>query len=127
MEKINEKFVEELREKYKDTPMPLGVHNAYWTYRDGKFGWKTRAGRKLTAYGFSGFCWTKDVPDFISTLRKIGIKRFVFTNTSTAVMRNLHEFGEQGCYIGGLVTMTDEFFEAGTEGIVICLREQKGN
>lgn len=43
------------------------------------------------------FLWEKEVKDFVNTLRQAGVKSFVYTNTSTAVMDNFHAFIENGC------------------------------
>lgn len=45
----------------------------------------------------NSFLWDSDVSDFINTLRQAGVKSFVYTNTSTAVMDNFHAFIENGC------------------------------
>lgn len=41
--------------------------------------------------------WGDEVSDFVNTLREAGVKSFVYTNTSTAVMDNFHAFIENGC------------------------------
>jgi hypothetical protein len=55
----------------------------------------------------SDFLWDREVHDFIETMRNAGIKSFVFTNTSTAVMDNLHSFAEEGCTIDGLCIINE--------------------
>ena len=52
------------------------------------------------------FLWEREVTDFVETLRKAGIKTFVYTNQSTAVMENLHQFAAAGCTMEGLCTIT---------------------
>ena len=42
----------------------------------------------------------------METLRKPGIKTFVYTNQSTAVMENLHQFAAACCTMEGLCTIT---------------------
>ena len=127
MEKIDKKFLEKIRKQVKEGTVSLGASRAFWTYTDGKKEWTTHAGGNVSAYGFSGFCWEKDIRDFIATLRNIGVRKFVITNTSTALMDNLHGFADQGCYIGGLVTREPETKWMGTEqGIVVCVGEKSG-
>ena len=48
------------------------------------------------------FLWEYEIADFIETLRKAGIETFIYTNTSTAVMENIHGFEEEGCKLTGL-------------------------
>ena len=52
------------------------------------------------------FLWEKEVAGFIGTLRKAGIQTFVYTNQSTAVMENLHQFAAAGCRMESLCTIT---------------------
>lgn len=49
------------------------------------------------------------------------------TDTSTAVMDNLHGFAMEGCYIEGLVKREDKsrWSPMRKQGIVVCLRENK--
>lgn len=127
MEKINEKFLEKIKNQVKEGTVSLGASNAFWTYNDGKKEWNTHAGRKVSAYGFNGFCWDKDIRDFIATLRDIGVRKFVTTNTSTALMDNLHGFADEGCYIGGLVTRQPKTkWSPFEQGILVCIGEKPG-
>lgn len=48
------------------------------------------------------FLWDREVADFIGTLRKAEIQTFIYTNTSTAVMENIHGFEAEGCKLTGL-------------------------
>lgn len=52
------------------------------------------------------FLWEREVADFVDILRKAGFTTFVYTNQSTAVMENLHQFAAQGCRMEGLCTIT---------------------
>ena len=61
------------------------------------------------------FLWEKEVTDFIETLRKAGIETFVYTNQSTAVMENLHQFAAAGCTMQGLCTITRQESRWGDE------------
>ena len=50
--------------------------------------------------------WDSEVHDFIETLREAGLRTFVTTNQSTALMGNLHAFAAEGCTMLGLCTIT---------------------
>ena len=70
-----------------------------------------RAWQSSVQYGeeeleMEDFLWDREVHDFIDTLRKAGIKAFVYTNQSTAVMENLHAFAAEGCTLAGLCKVT---------------------
>ena len=129
MEKIDKKYLELLDDMFENNPEKLarGTVQAHTVYVGGKKEWSTYADRKVKAYEFDSFCWDKDVHDFISALRKIGVKKFVYTNTSTSVMDNLHGFAMEGCYIEGLVKREDSsrWHPMRRQGIVVCLRENK--
>ena len=51
------------------------------------------------------FLWEREVADFVDTLRAAGIKTFVYTNQSTAVIENLHQLAAVGCTMDGLCTV----------------------
>lgn len=51
----------------------------------------------INACILNDFLWDSEVSDFVNTLRQAGVKSFVYTNTSTAVMDNFHAFIENGC------------------------------
>lgn len=51
---------------------------------------------------FDDFVWESEAKDFIDTLRKAGVKTFTMTNSSTALMENIHWFAENGCNMVGL-------------------------
>lgn len=61
------------------------------------------------------FLWDREVEDFVDTLRKAGIKTFVYTNQSTAVMENLHGFETAGCKMEGLCKIERKVKHFGTE------------
>lgn len=52
------------------------------------------------------FLWEREVADFVDTLRRAGFTTFVYTNQSTAVMENLHQFAAVGCTMDGLCAIT---------------------
>lgn len=66
-------------------PFEQGVSKAYRA-------WATSISRKEDELEMDDFLWEREVTDFVETLRKAGIKTFVYTNQSTAVMENLHQF-----------------------------------
>ena len=68
--------------------------------------WAQSISRKEDELEMDDFLWDKEVKDFIDTLRCAGITSFVYTNTSTAVMENLHAFAAEGCTMTGLCTIT---------------------
>ena len=68
--------------------------------------WKSSISRQADEVEMDDFLWEKEVGDFIDTLRQAGIATFVYTNQSTAVMENLHQFAAAGCRLEGLCTIT---------------------
>ena len=68
--------------------------------------WASSISRKEDELEMDDFLWDKEVADFVNTLRSAGIKTFVYTNQSTAVIENLHAFAAQGCTMTGLCTIT---------------------
>ena len=62
------------------------------------------------------FLWDREVSDFVETLRKAGIQSFVYTNQSTAVMENIHQFAAAGCTLEGPCTLIKKSSRWGEEG-----------
>ena len=58
-------------------PFEQGVSKAYRA-------WATSISRKEDELEMDDFLWEREVTDFVETLRKAGIKTFVYTNQSTA-------------------------------------------
>ena len=79
-------------------PFPQGASKAYRA-------WATSISRKEDEIEMDDFLWDREVADFIDTLRRAGFRTFVYTNQSTAVMENLHQFAAQGCRMDGLCTI----------------------
>ena len=77
--------------------------------------WASSISRKEDELEMDDFLWDKEVADFVNTLRSAGIKTFVYTNQSTAVMENLHAFAAQGCTMTGLCTITRQETRWGDE------------
>lgn len=118
-----EELINKLIEDEKEGKLPRGAAVAVWMYMDGKKGFHTRSNRRFTAYELKSFLWDKEVKDFVKTMMSIGITRFVYTNTSTAVMDNLHLLEQEGCCIRGLAVMEKGFFDEDKKGIEIEVSE----
>lgn len=54
-------------------------------------------------YVLSNFLYVNEVEDFCETLKKSGVESFVFTNQSTALMDNIHDFINNGLEFAGIV------------------------
>lgn len=80
-------------------PISSGASKAYRA-------WKNSIRRNQDEIEMDDFCWEREVEDFLNTLREAGIETFVYTNQSTAVMENLHQFAAQGCAMQGLCLIT---------------------
>ena len=74
--------------------------------------WKYSEGDEVL---FDDFVWEKEAHDFIDTFRKAGIGGFVVTNSSTALMENLHWFAAEGCAMQGLCTISKKENRFGEE------------
>ena len=61
--------------------------------------------RETEELELSEYLWKNEVKDFVTTLRKAGIKSFVVTDHSTGLMEMLHQFAENGCTLEGLATI----------------------
>lgn len=68
--------------------------------------WMGSISRQEDEVEMDDFLWEKDVQDFVNALKAAGISSFVYTNQSTAVMENLHQFSKAGCTMQGLCTIT---------------------
>ena len=80
-------------------PISQGANKAYRA-------WASSVGRQEDEIEMDDFLWEREVSDFVDTLRKAGFTTFVYTNQSTAVMENLHQFVAEGCRLEGLCTIT---------------------
>ena len=95
---------EELKAWYEEDsaakfPFSQGTSKAYRA-------WKTSVLHSEDEVEMDDFLWEKEIEDFIKALREAGQKSFVYTNQSTAVMENLHQFVAAGCKLEGLCTIT---------------------
>ena len=118
-----EELINKLLEDEKGGRLSGGGAAAVQMYLNGKKGFRTRGNRRFTAYELKNFLWDKEVKDFVKTMMSIGITRFVYTNTSTAVMDNLHLLEQEGCCIRGLAVMEKSFFDEDKKGIEIEVSE----
>ena len=101
-------FEEDAAVKY---PIEQGTCKAYRA-------WETSINRKEDELEMDEFLWEAEVQDFVEALRSAGIKSFVYTNQSTAVMENLHQFAAAGCTMLGLCTITRQENRWGEEKAV---------
>lgn len=65
------------------------------------------------------FLWDEEMDDFIQTLKEAGIKEFVYTNGSTALMGNIHGFVNGGYNFAGLyeIQNKDKYCDDVVKGI----------
>ena len=57
------------------------------------------------------FCWEKELPDFVETLRRFGLREFVTIDSSTALMRTIHGLQDCGCeFTGTAIVDKKKFF-----------------
>ncbi len=77
--------------------------------------WASSLAREQDEMEMEDFLFDSEVHDFIETLRRAGIDSFVYTNTSTAVMENIHAFNAEGYRLEGLCTITRHESRWGTE------------
>ena len=89
-------------------PFPSGACKAYRA-------WAASLKRQEEELEMDDYLWEKEVGDFIEALRQAGIRTFVYTNQSTAVMENLHAFAAQDCAMEGLCTITRQETRWGDE------------
>jgi phosphoglycolate phosphatase-like HAD superfamily hydrolase len=77
-------------------PIPQGACKAYRA-------WQQSLERDADEVEMDDFLWDREVKDFVETLRAAGIESFIYTNSSSALMENLHQLTEEGCTMDGLV------------------------
>ena len=80
-------------------PFSSGENKAYRA-------WASSLQRGQSEMEMDDFLFDTEVADFIGTLKKAGIDSFVYTNTSTAVMENIHAFAKNGYRLESLCTIT---------------------
>ena len=107
-EELKAWYEEDAAEKF---PFASGVSRAYRA-------WATSIEYQEDEVEMQDFLWANEVQDFVNTLREAGIKSLVYSNTSTAVMENLHQLAAEGCTMQGLCTITRQENRWGTEAPV---------
>ena len=93
-------YFENLRAKQNPT---IGQIKAYRVYKND--------------FILEDFLWEKEVKDFVNTLREGGVKYFVYTSTSTALMSNFHAFIENGCKFVETCNVESPIFEESKKGL----------
>lgn len=104
---------EELRAWYEEEaaakhPFSGGESKAYQA-------WAVTVSRGEEELEMDDFLWDTEAHDFVETLRKAGIRSFVYTNKSTSVMENLHALAAEGCEMTGLCMIARMEERFGTE------------
>lgn len=90
-------YFEAMREQaVNGKEFPKGANKAYWAWY-----YSDCQGEVV----MKDFLWENDIHDFISTMRTAGVGSFIFANSSTAVMNNLHGFVMEGCKLENLVSI----------------------
>ena len=89
-------WYEKEKEIKDENPYGQGAYKAYRAWRD-------TDGEELL---LEDFCWEREIPEFIETLRQAGIRSFVTVNKSTALMENIHWFIAEGCKLEGACMVT---------------------
>ena len=95
---------EELKAWYEEKeankfPFTQGENKAYRAYAES-------LRRKQDTVEMSDFLFDTEVKGFSDTMKAAGVTEFIYTNTSTAVMENLHAFAAEGMTLAGLCTIT---------------------
>ena len=62
--------------------------------------------RQSSEFECNDLPWTTNMVDFVKALREAGLETIVVTETSTALLENLHKLAAQGCTVEGLCTVT---------------------
>lgn len=90
-----------------------------WPFKPGECkaftAWQDSIDQGLADLVMNDFLWDNEVEDFLSTLHAAGIESFVYTNSSTASMDNIHAFVENRCYLFGPSTITKKVMRFGSE------------
>ena len=68
--------------------------------------WEYSRDNNLSIIALNDFLWEGEVEGFVKALREAGVTEFFYTNTSTAVMDNIHDLTANGCEMAGLTTLT---------------------
>lgn len=103
----------------KSFPFTDGQYKAYCAWCD-SIKWD------LDIIILDNFLWDEEMDDFIQTLKGSGIKEFVYVNTSTAVMNNIHGFIDGGYDFAGLYMLSnkDKYGDGWVKGIRFKLSDE---
>ena len=90
-------YFENLRENAENNAKKLsrGTLEAYWTY-------EFNLNHNSSEFECNELPWTTDMSDFVKTMREAGVETIAVTETSTALLENLHKLANQSCTIEGL-------------------------
>ena len=90
-------YFENLRENAENDAkkQSRGTLEAYWTY-------EFNLNHNSSEFECNELPWTTDMSDFVKTMREAGVKTIAVTETSTALLENLHKLANQGCTIESL-------------------------
>lgn len=102
-EKKIDAFFAEMRKRAENgKKFSDGSNKAFraWTFRN----------RDCEDFEITSSVWEREIHDFIGTLREAGVKSFIFTDQSTALMYNIHGFVAEGCKMVGLATVEHKDF-----------------
>ena len=81
------------------TKLSRGTLEAYWAY-------EFNLNHNSSEFECNELPWTTDMSDFVKPMREAGVETIAVTETSTALLENLHKLATQGCSIDGLCTIT---------------------
>lgn len=101
---MNEKirtYFESIREAAENDAKKVsrGTLEAYWTY-------EFNCNNDCSEFACNELPWTTDMSDFVKAMREAGLETIAVTETSTALLENLHKLANQGCTIDGLCKVT---------------------
>ncbi|MBO4819538.1 MAG: hypothetical protein J5528_05295 [Firmicutes bacterium] len=85
------------KEREQSIPFPYtdGQMKSYWA-------WRYTTENELDTFTINEFLWDREVENFGKALREAGIKEFIYTCTSTALMDNIHDLEACGWKMTGL-------------------------
>ena len=107
-----EAWNETRKEQFSEYPIPAGVCKAYQAFTQS-------CEDERDEVVMDDFLWDREVEDFLNALRGAGISTFIYTNTSTAVMGNIHDFAAHGCTFKELTTVSKKSWWKDAEDEVV--------
>lgn len=100
--KIDAFFAEMRKQAENGKEFSNGSNKARWAW--------TGRRKDYEEFVIDNYVWESEIHDFIGTLREAGVKSFIFTDQSTALMYNIHGFVAEGCKMVGLATVEHKDF-----------------